>query len=106
MEYANAILEKGPNESSQKPLIAATFNESFVAKSRQTAEALLEEALPAYLTNRLVSLVTETMVKDIIGNNAPVMKELVPNLAEVYCMSDPSLEDTPIVYASEGGSFT
>ncbi|KAI7042315.1 hypothetical protein KC352_g46504, partial [Hortaea werneckii] len=29
------------------------------------------------------------------------MRELIPSLAEVYCVTDPSLPDNPIVYASE-----
>jgi hypothetical protein len=33
------------------------------------------------------------------------MRELIPSLAEVYCISDPSLPDNPIVYASEGTAY-
>lgn len=39
--------------------------------------------------------------QEITGQGTPVMRELVNGLAEVYCLSDPSLPDNPIVYASE-----
>ena len=69
---------------------------------QENVESLLEDALPAYVTHRLTQLVTESLVKEITGNNAPIMRELIPSLAEVYCITDPSLPDNPIVYASEG----
>lgn len=102
VEYANAIARQLHPLSGHKPLGAATLDQQFEARSKQTVEALVEEALPAYLTHRLVSLVTDTLVKEITGNSAPIMTELIPSLAEVYCISDPSMPDNPIVYASEG----
>lgn len=36
------------------------------------------------------------------GQNTPIMREMIPSLAEVYCITDPSLPDNPIVYASQG----
>ena len=105
IQYANAIADQIPSSPGESPHGAATLNEAFESKSRRIVEDLVEEALPAYLTHRLVTLTTDTMVKEITGNGAPYMKELIPNLAEVYCISDPSLPDSPIVYASEGRFF-
>lgn len=102
IEYANAIADHIPTLPGHPPYVAATLDDRFEAKSRRTVEDLVEEALPAYVTHRLVTLVTDTLVKEITGNNAPVMRELIPSLAEVYCVTDPSLPDNPIVYASEG----
>lgn len=70
-------------------------------RAQETVEELVNDALPAYATSRLVSLVTESLVKEITGQNTPLMREMIPSLAEVYCVSDPSLPDNPIVYASE-----
>lgn len=102
VEYANAIAKQLQTLPGQRPLAAATLDERFEASSKQTVQDLVEEALPAYLTHRLVSLVTDNLVKEITGNSAPIMTELIPSLAEVYCISDPSMPDNPIVYASEG----
>lgn len=104
IEFANAVAHKIPREKDQPPLEAASFDDAFSSNMQEIAEALIEEALPAYLNNRLVTIVTESLVKDILGNQTPFMKDLVPNLAEVYCLTDPALEDNPIVYASDGMS--
>jgi hypothetical protein len=100
--YANAIAEQIPTDEGEDPHIAATLGEAFAAKSQRILDDLVEEALPAFLTHRMVGLVTDSLVKEITGEGVPVMKDLIPNLAEVFCISDPSLADNPIVYASEG----
>jgi hypothetical protein len=106
IEYANAIAGSlsplGPNSSPNGP--AARLEAKFESRSRKAVEMLITDALPAYITHRLVQLVTECLVKEITGNNMPIMREMVQGLAEVYCMTDPSLPDNPIVYASEGMS--
>ncbi|KAK0247305.1 hypothetical protein LTS09_017552 [Friedmanniomyces endolithicus] len=101
VEYANAIAEQILAAPGHPPYVAATLDEQFEARSSEIAEDLVDDALPAYITHRLVTLVTDTLVKEITGNNAPIMRELIPSLAEVYCVTDPSLRDNPIVYASE-----
>ncbi|KAK4547412.1 hypothetical protein LTR36_001068 [Oleoguttula mirabilis] len=101
IEYANALADHIPATPGHPPYIAATLDDRFEARSRRAVEDLVEEALPAYITHRLVTLVTDTLVKEITGNSAPIMRELMPSLAEVYCVTDPSLPDNPIVYASE-----
>lgn len=102
VEYANAVANQLPVDGDHAPYIAATLNARFDSRTKELVEDLVEDALPAYVTHRLTALVTESLVKEITGNNAPVMRELIPSLAEVYCITDPSLPDNPIVYASEG----
>ena len=97
IDYANAIAQKigaGPS--------AAVLTDTFQAQSSAAYEDLVNDALPGYVTHRFVQVVTETLVKEITGSNTPIMRELVPSLAEVYCLTDPALPDNPIVYASEG----
>ncbi|KAK5167981.1 uncharacterized protein LTR77_006548 [Saxophila tyrrhenica] len=101
IEYANSIADNIPAGRGELPYVAASVDEAFDAKSKAMAEDLVEEALPAYLTHRLTSVVTETLVKTITGNSIPAMQDLIPNLAEVYCITDPALPDNPIVYASD-----
>jgi hypothetical protein len=105
VEYANAVANRLPVNGDHAPFIAATINARFDSRMKEIVEELVEDALPAYVTHRLTSLVTESLVKEITGNSAPVMRELIPSLAEVYCISDPSLPDNPIVYASEGTAY-
>lgn len=103
VEYANALAEKIrpiPGEHSS-PCPAASVDPRFEARSKRSFESLVNEALPAYITNCLTKVVTESMVKEITGQGMPVMRELVGGLAEVFCLADPSMKDCPIVYASE-----
>ncbi|KAL8718740.1 MAG: hypothetical protein Q9225_004158 [Loekoesia sp. 1 TL-2023] len=105
VEYANALAETFKpipgDSSSQIPCAAATLDPRFESRSRRAMETLVHEALPAYITQSFTKVVTEWMVREITGNTMPIMRELVGGLAEVFCLSDPSIKDNPIVYASE-----
>ena len=109
VEYANAIADTlGPvpgEHSNYTPVAAALLDGRFEARSRRAFETLVTEALPALITHTLVNVVTEVMVKEITGNTLPVMRDLVAGLNEVFCLTDPSVPDNPIVYASEGKCF-
>ena len=107
IQYANALaksLQSMPGEEDDESE-AAMINAKFEARSRKCFDALVEEVLPAYITTVLTNVVTETMVKEITGTSTPLMRELVQGLAEVFCLTDPSLDDNPIVYSSEGTSM-
>ena len=108
VEYANALaqtIRSIPGDPlDQTPCPAASIDPMFEARAKKAFTALVTEALPAYITHALVKVVTESMVKEITGTTMPVMRGLVGGLAEVFCLSDPSLKDNPIVYASEGAS--
>ena len=103
VDYANAVAEcmssRRSHAAAHPP--AAFLDSKFESQSLRAEEKLVNDALPGYITHRLVQLVTECLVKEITGSIAPIMQALVSGLAEVYCMTDPSLPDNPIVYASE-----
>ncbi|KAL9580651.1 MAG: hypothetical protein Q9212_004370, partial [Teloschistes hypoglaucus] len=105
VEYANALAESfkpiSGDASSQIPCLAATLDTRFESRSRRALEHLVNEALPAYITQCFTKVVTESMVREITGTTMPIMRELVGGLAEVFCLSDPSIPDNPIIYASE-----
>ena len=103
VEYANALAEmmKLPPREQQGPFAAASIDPGFEANLNQSFDTLVDDALPAYITTCLTKVVTESMVREITGYGMPVMRELVGGLAEVFCLADPSIEDCPIVYASE-----
>lgn len=48
------------------------------------------------------NLSLDCVSKDITGQAIPVVRDLVGNLAEVFCLTDPSVHDNPIIFASEG----
>jgi len=98
VEYANALAKKLSGGSP-----AVSFDSSFDTNIRDVVEHLINDSLTGFVTHKLTILVTEVLVKEITGQNTPIMRDLVQGLAEVYCLTDPSLPDNPIVYASEGG---
>ena len=95
-KYANALAE-----SLWPGLVAAVPDIEFERKLDTAFTTLTKEALPGYITHRMSALVTEILVKEITGQNTPVMKGLVNGLAEVYCLTDPRIHDNPIIYASD-----
>lgn len=115
IRYANALADvvssgkaPGPQQPSQPPTTrsdAAVVDTQFQNFSRKALDELVTEALPAYITYCMMTVVTESLVKDITRTNAPYMRDLVQGLAEVYCMSDPNQPDNPLVFASEGKSI-
>jgi hypothetical protein len=103
IQYANALAD----QITQQPCWpskanAASLDPKFEQLSQHALEDLVAEALPAYITFSVVDVVTELLNKEIVGRNTPVMRELVHGLAEIYCLSDPTQEGNPIVFASEG----
>ncbi|KAF2463172.1 uncharacterized protein BDR25DRAFT_246288 [Lindgomyces ingoldianus] len=102
IRYANTLADSISTRSRQSSTSsAAVVDTKFENFSRRSIDELVSEALPAYITYRMVNVVTECLVKEITGSNTPLMQELIQGLAEVYCMTDPSLPDNPIVFASE-----
>jgi len=108
IRYANALVEqlapqkRNRSRSSPQGSDIATVDGKFEVFSRGLLDELVTDALPAYITYRMVTTVTEFLVREITGGSMPVIRDLVHGLAEVYCMSDPKQEDCPIVFASDG----
>ncbi|KAJ4296551.1 hypothetical protein N0V90_006596 [Kalmusia sp. IMI 367209] len=111
IRYANALADivsstnsydtQHLSRSSSVRSDAAVVDQSFQNFSQKAVYELVTEALPAYITHILVTIVTECLVKEITGTSSPFTRDLVQGLAEVYCMSDPNQPDNPLVFASE-----
>lgn len=103
IQYANALADQITQQPSwPTKASAAALDPEFEQLSQRALNELVAEALPAFVTFSVVDVVTELLNKEIVGRNTPVMRELVHGLAEVYCLSDPTQEGNPIVFASEG----
>lgn len=102
--YANAISdaldplqEHGFTSSSPQP----TTNNSLQEKADRAFEVLAREDLPAYIAFTWIQVVSISIQRRITGTLAPHLREASEGLAEVFCLSDPSRPDNPIVFASE-----
>lgn len=108
IRYANAVAEgldpiEGADFAAQFP--PPTRNEVLEHKARQAFDALVLEDLPAYVTHTFIQIVSLSIHRRITGTLPPHLREASEGLAEVFCLSDPSRPDNPIVFASEGSSI-
>ena len=105
IHYANAIAEgldlvKGHDFTS--PPVGPTVNASLEQRAKSAFDVLVRDDLPAYITFRYIQVVSLSVTKRVTGSLAPRLREASEGLAEVFCLTDPSRPDNPIVFASEG----
>jgi hypothetical protein len=107
IEYANAVARniRWPSHTDFTKfsrIQAGSVDVRFEDYASRELLLLCSEALPAFITHILVEVVNDCVSKDITGQAIPIVRDLVGNLAEVFCLTDPSVHDNPIIYASEG----
>ena len=105
ISYANAVAEAlTPLEGyafTTTPALA-TVNTILEDKANQAFDALVKEDLPAYVTYMYIQIVSLSITRRVTGTLASHLREASEGLAEVFCLTDPSRPDNPIVFASEG----
>lgn len=107
IRYANAIAEALspiPNYGFTTDLANPTTNRELDNKAASAFTVLTQEDLPAFITHVYVQVVSQSISRRITGTLAPHLREASEGLAEVFCLTDPSRPDNPIVFASEGMS--
>lgn len=105
ISYANAIAEAlEPISGLGFTEIPAqqTANRLLEEKANQAFEAMVREDLPAYITHIYIQTVSLSIARRITGTLPIHLREASEGLAEVFCLTDPSRPDNPIVFASEG----
>lgn len=108
LDYANAVagsLGPFPGDESESQGIQTAFvaNKELDERHQRVLDLLMNEALPAQINFSMVDIVTDAMQKAIKGNQqSAVMQNLIGGLTEVFTLTDPTIEDNPIIYASEG----
>ncbi|KAK0735585.1 hypothetical protein B0T21DRAFT_384400 [Apiosordaria backusii] len=104
LEYSNAAL--GSLKSLEGHLFTQdpstpTMNSLLQEKMDMAFEALVREKLPAFITHRWIQAASLTIRKRVTGALPEDLQQLSEGLAEVFCLTDPSREDNPIVFASD-----
>ena len=105
IRYANAIAEALspiPSHNFTADLASPTTNRELESKAASAFTVLTHEDLPAFITHVFVQVVSQSISQRITGTLAPHLREASEGLAEVFCLTDPSRPDNPIVFASEG----
>ncbi|KAI9735665.1 MAG: hypothetical protein M1834_001681 [Cirrosporium novae-zelandiae] len=104
INYANAIAEAlEPIDGYEFTFRTAktTSNTSLEEKANQAFKILVEQDLPAYITHVYIQIVSLSITRRITGTLTRNLREASEGLAEVFCLTDPSRPDNPIVFASE-----
>lgn len=107
IKYANAIAEAlspiAEYEFTTRPA-EPTTNAALEEKAKQAFDVLVREDLPAYITQTYIQVVSLSISRRITGTLAPHLRDASEGLAEVFCLTDPSRPDNPIIFTSEGES--
>ncbi|CAI6335917.1 unnamed protein product [Periconia digitata] len=104
VNYANAIAEAlDPIEGLEFTTTSArpTVNAILEDKAKQAFDVLVREDLPAFISHVFVQVVSVSIQKRVTGSLPPMLREASEGLAEVFCLTDPSRTDNPIIFASE-----
>lgn len=108
INYSNAIAEAlepiDGHDFTSEPA-RSTTNSILEQKANNAFDVLVSEDLPAYITHLYIQIVSVSVAKRITGTLAPHLRDASEGLAEVFCLTDPSRSDNPIVFASEGEHF-
>lgn len=104
IRYANAIAEalepiKGHKFTDET--VQPTANAMLEDKASQAFDLLVQEDLAAFITHQWIQVVSVSIQRRITGTLAPHLREASEGLAEVFCLTDVSRPDNPIVFASE-----
>ncbi|KAH8595798.1 hypothetical protein B0O99DRAFT_651885 [Bisporella sp. PMI_857] len=104
IRYSNAVAEAlEPIESFDftRSAPTSTANQALEEKIKQSFEQMVREDLPAYITHTYIQTVSLSIQKRITGTLPATLREASEGLAEVFCLTDPSRPDNPIVFSSE-----
>lgn len=105
IEYANAVAQLlmplSEIESSDEHIPNAR-NPKLEQQAQNALHALVIDELPAFITSNCISLVSNVIEEKIKGTLPPKFQGTADALAEVFCLTDPSRPDNPIIFASEG----
>ena len=105
INYANSITESLqvlPGFDFAQQLPTQTINATLEAKAKAAFTALAQADLPAYVTHVFIQVVTTSIQRRITGTLPPHLREASEGLAEVFCLTDPSRPDNPLIFSSEG----
>lgn len=109
ISYSNAIaeaLDPIPGFNFTANTAKKTGNSELTEKAKMAFDVLVREDLPAYITHTFTQTVSLSIQRRITGTLPSHLREASEGLAEVFCLTDPSRPDNPIVFASQGNFTT
>jgi hypothetical protein len=104
IKYANSIVRSlAPidGHAFTNTAIENTTNAALEARAQEAFDALVNEDLPAYISDVFMQVVNLSLRRRVTGTMPAHLRDASEGLAEVFCLTDPSRKDNPIVFASE-----
>ncbi|KAJ5103179.1 hypothetical protein N7532_003708 [Penicillium argentinense] len=109
IEYANALVRLSTDVpppavqivQENKGSVGITANKVLEQRVEDGLKALTAEELPAFITSRCITITSKIVGERVRGKLPLKFRETSNALAEVFCLTDPSRPDNPIIFASE-----
>jgi hypothetical protein len=108
VNYAITIadsLESIPGHEFTSVSTKTTMNSELEDKAEKAFNVLVREDLPGFVTQLYVQTVKSSMINRVMGPSAQPAGHDPEGMLEVFCLTDPSRPDNPIVFASQGMYF-
>ncbi|KAJ5348068.1 PAS-associated C-terminal [Penicillium brevicompactum] len=105
IEYANALVRLAVDvptagiETAEKP-VGPTVNMALEQRVQAALDALTAEELPAFITATCINITGKVVEERVRGTLPDKFQGTADALAEVFCLTDPSRPDNPIIFAS------
>ena len=107
IEYANALIRLAVDvptagiETAEQP-VGPTVNMALEKRVQAALDALTAEELPAFITATCINITGRVVEERVRGTLPDKFQGTADALAEVFCLTDPSRPDNPIIFASQG----
>lgn len=107
IEYANALVRLAVDvptagiETAEAP-VGPTVNMALEKRVEAALDALTAEELPAFITSTCINITGKVVEERVRGTLPDKFQGTADALAEVFCLTDPSRPDNPIIFASGG----
>ncbi|KAJ5584348.1 uncharacterized protein N7459_004148 [Penicillium hispanicum] len=105
IQYANALVRLSVDvptagiETAKQP-VGSISNPALEARVQHALEALTAEELPAFITATCINITSKVVEERVRGTLPEKFQGTSDALAEVFCLTDPSRPDNPIIFAS------
>lgn len=111
IQYANALVRLSidvptPGIRNRSQPIGVTENTALETRVQEALIALTAEELPAFIAATCVNITSKVVKARVRGTLPDKFGGTADALAEVFCLTDPSRPDNPIIFASEGEHCT
>ncbi|KAJ6178220.1 hypothetical protein N7519_008681 [Penicillium mononematosum] len=106
IQYANALVRSSVDvptsgiETAEHP-VGPTVNTALEQRVQAALDALTAEELPAFITSTYINIAGKLVEERVRGTLPDKFQGTAEALAEVFCLTDPSRPDNPIIFASE-----